>query len=91
MSGAQLLEVVERGADAAFQQTTAGPLRGRPRGPLYVAGLNGIEPGRRYTVAGTDWELEPYGGMVEESWDLRVRYDFPVILREAVEEHFKGA
>ena len=39
-------------------------------------------------TGGTDWELEPYGGMVDEAWGLRVRYDFPIILREAVEEHF---
>lgn len=88
MTGTQLLQVIERGSDPAFQQTTAGPLRGRPRGPLSVAGPPELDPGRRYTVAGTDWELEPYGGMVEESWGLRVRYDFPTILREAVEEHF---
>ena len=89
MTGAQLVQVVERGADRAFQRTTAGPLRGRPRGPLHVAGPDGIDPERGYLVAGTDWELEPYGGMVEESWRLRARYDFPVILREAVEEYFR--
>jgi 2',3'-cyclic-nucleotide 2'-phosphodiesterase (5'-nucleotidase family) len=88
MSGEQLRLVVARGADTGFQATTAGPLRGRPRGPLEVAGAASIDPGRSYLVAGTDWELEPYGGMVEESWNLRVRYDFPTILREAVEEHF---
>jgi 2',3'-cyclic-nucleotide 2'-phosphodiesterase (5'-nucleotidase family) len=88
MSGAQLRAVIERGADPAFQQTTAGPLRGRPRGPLHVSGPDGIDPGRRYLVAGTDWELEPYGGMVDEAWKLLVRYEFPIILREAIEEHF---
>ena len=88
MTGLQLLHVIERGADPEFQQTTAGPLRGRPRGPLHVASSNGIDPDRTYLVAGTDWELEPYGGMVDEAWGLQVRYDFPIILREAVEEHF---
>jgi len=89
MTGAQLRRVVERGSDAAFQRTTARPLRGRPRGPLHVAGHSELDPRRRYTVAGTDWELEPYGGMVDETWGLRARYDFPTILREAVEEHFE--
>jgi hypothetical protein len=94
MSGEQLCRVIARGDDPDFQATTAGPLRGRPRGPLHVAGIGpgarSIEPGRSYLVAGTDWELEPYGGMVAESWNLRARYDFPTILREAVEEHFRG-
>jgi 2',3'-cyclic-nucleotide 2'-phosphodiesterase (5'-nucleotidase family) len=89
MTGEQLRHVLARGADADFQATTAGPLRGRPRGPLEVAGADSIDPARSYLVAGTDWELEPYGGMVEESWNLRARYDFPTILREAVEEHLR--
>ena len=90
MTGVQLLQLIERGSDPGFQQTTAGPLRGRPRGPLHVASPAELDPRGRYTVAGTDWELEPYGGMVEESWSLRVRYDFPTILREAIEEHFRS-
>lgn len=67
MTSEQLLHVIERGSDPAFQQTTAGPLRGRPRGPLHVAGPPGIDPASSYLVAGTDWELEPYGGMVEQA------------------------
>jgi len=88
MTGEELRHVLARGADQDFQATTAGPLRGRPRGPLEVAGPASFDPAGSYLVAGTDWELEPYGGMVEESWNLRPRYDFPTILREAVEEHF---
>jgi hypothetical protein len=61
-------------------------LRGRQRGRLFVAGPGGVDPGREYLVAGTDWELEPYGGLVDAGWKLEVRYDFPTILREAVEE-----
>jgi 2',3'-cyclic-nucleotide 2'-phosphodiesterase (5'-nucleotidase family) len=86
LTGAQLREAIERGNDPAFQETTAGPLRGKPRGRLHVAGANHIDTSRVYTVAGTDWELEPYGGMVEASWGARTRYDFPTILREAIEE-----
>jgi 2',3'-cyclic-nucleotide 2'-phosphodiesterase (5'-nucleotidase family) len=89
MTGEQLLHVIERGADPSFQQTTAGPLRGRPRGPLHVASPGDVAAGRTYLVAGTDWELEPYGGMVEPDWSLHVRYDFPTILREAVEQHLR--
>ena len=90
MTGEQLLHVIERGSDPAFQRTTARPLRGRLRGPLHVAGPQRINPGESYLVAGTDWELDAYGGMVEQAWNLHVRYDFPIILREAVEEHLQG-
>jgi hypothetical protein len=87
MSGEQLRAVVERGRDPEFACSTARPLRGRPRGVLQVSGVNGIEPGREYRVAATDWELERYGGLVDPDWGLRPRYDFPTILREAIEEH----
>jgi 2',3'-cyclic-nucleotide 2'-phosphodiesterase (5'-nucleotidase family) len=90
MTGAQLAQVIERGSDPAFQRTTAGPLRGRERGPLHVVGPSDLDPTSEYLVAGTDWELEPYGGMVDAAWQLRARYDFPIILREAIEEHLRS-
>jgi 2',3'-cyclic-nucleotide 2'-phosphodiesterase (5'-nucleotidase family) len=90
MSGEQLLCVLERGRDAQFAGTTGRPLRGKPRGVLQTSGAEKIEPGRSYTVAGCDWELEPYGGMVEADWGLAARYDYPTIVREAIEEHLAG-
>ena len=87
LTGAQLAQMLERGRDPEFQQTTTRALRGRPRGPLHVAGLQALEPGRAYRVAATDFELEHYGGIVEADWRLDVRYDFPTIIREAIEEH----
>lgn len=92
MTGAQLLAVIERGRDAEFMAETPRPLRGRTRGFLHVSGINPaeIDPTRTYSVAGTDWELEPYGGMVERDWSLRPRYDFPTIVREAIEEYLAG-
>lgn len=89
MTGSQLAAMIEKGADPAFQRTTAGPLRGRERGPLELAGLAELDPGRSYLVAGTDWELESYGGMVDADWGLEARYDFPIILREAIEEDLR--
>jgi len=87
LTGAQLTHMIERGSDPEFQQTTDGPLRGKPRGPLHVAGDAGaVDPGRTYLVAATDYELEPYGRLVEDDWQLSIRYDFPTIIREAVEE-----
>ena len=89
MTGSQLARVVERGRDREFATTTDRLLRGEPRGILQVSGLDGIDPGRSYTVAGSDFELDTYGGMVEADWRLEARYDFPIIVREAIEEHLR--
>jgi 2',3'-cyclic-nucleotide 2'-phosphodiesterase (5'-nucleotidase family) len=91
LTGAQLQHMVERGNDPEFQQTTSRPLRGKPRGPLHVAGLGTIDSERTYRVAATDFELERYGQLIEDDWRLQVRYDFPTIVREAIEEHFNNA
>lgn len=87
LTGARLLQMLERGNDPDFVQTTNHPLRGKPRGPLHVAGPTDIDPDRAYVVAATDFELETYGELVGADWQLDVRYDFPTIIREAVEEH----
>jgi 2',3'-cyclic-nucleotide 2'-phosphodiesterase (5'-nucleotidase family) len=88
MTGAQLAAAVERGCDPETAASTAQVLRGRPRGVLQVRGLDEPEPEREYRVAGTDWELEPNGGLVEAEWGLRPEYEFPTIVREVLEEHF---
>ena len=63
------------------------PLRGKPRGPVHAAGdASSLAPDRTYVVAATDYELEAYGRLIEPDWNLRVRYDFPTIIREAIEE-----
>jgi 2',3'-cyclic-nucleotide 2'-phosphodiesterase (5'-nucleotidase family) len=90
LSGERLLDLLARGNDPAFQAETPRPLRGRPRGRLVAVG-EPIEAGREYAVAATDWELEPYGGYALEEWGLEVRYEFPTIVREAVEEHLRAA
>lgn len=91
MRGSHLAELIERGRDEAFMAETPRPLRGRRRGRLEVSGIDPaeIDPEREYVVAATDWELEPYGGYAREEWALELRYDFPIILREAVEEHLR--
>jgi 2',3'-cyclic-nucleotide 2'-phosphodiesterase (5'-nucleotidase family) len=88
MSGAQLAAALKRGRDPDVAASTAQVLRGRPRGVLQVRGLERPDPVREYRVAGTDWELEPYGGLVEAEWGLRPEYEFPTIVREVLEEHF---
>jgi 2',3'-cyclic-nucleotide 2'-phosphodiesterase (5'-nucleotidase family) len=88
--GDRLATMLARGRDPTFQEATTQSLRGRPRGRLAVAGLDGtIEATRIYKVAATDFELESYGGLVEDDWNLEIRYDFPTIVREAVEEHLR--
>jgi hypothetical protein len=44
------------------------------------------DPSRTYAVAATDFELESYGGLIEPDWHLEVGYDFPTIIREAIED-----
>ncbi|HEV8460451.1 MAG TPA: bifunctional UDP-sugar hydrolase/5'-nucleotidase [Gaiellaceae bacterium] len=93
MTGAQLATLVERGNDPAFTASTAKALRGRARGALRVAGVDpgDIDPTRTYSVAGSDWELDAYGGYTDPEWGLKARYDFPVIIREAIEDHLRGS
>jgi 2',3'-cyclic-nucleotide 2'-phosphodiesterase (5'-nucleotidase family) len=102
LSGAQLLAIVRRGLDPAFMQEKPRPLRGLARGPLHLSGAEihdgallvggqPVDPARDYRVAGTDWELEPYGGYVAAEWELRAHYDMPLIVREAMEEYLAGA
>jgi 2',3'-cyclic-nucleotide 2'-phosphodiesterase (5'-nucleotidase family) len=90
MTGEQLLDLIARGNHPEFQAETPRGLRGRTRGRLVVAG-GPVEPGRTYTVAATDWELGALGGYALPEWELEIRYDFPTIVREAIEEHLRGA
>jgi len=88
MTGAQLQDLIARADDEAFVAETPRSHRGRRRGRLHVSGVEPeeLEDQRTYTVAGTDWELNPYGGFARAEWNLTVRYDFPTIVREAIEE-----
>jgi 2',3'-cyclic-nucleotide 2'-phosphodiesterase (5'-nucleotidase family) len=91
MSGTRLAALVERGRDPAFAASSGGPFRGRPRGVLQVRGLEEIDRERDYRVAGTDAELEDYGGLVPAEWGLRPEYEFPTIVRDVLEEHFAAS
>ena len=102
MTGEHLLAIVRRGLDPSFMREQPRSLRGLARGPLHLSGAEvrdsallvggqPVDPTRDYRVAGTDWEMEPYGGYVEAEWDLRVQYDMPVIVREAMEEYLASA
>ena len=89
MTGEQLLDLLARGNDPAFQAELPRPLRGRRRGTVHVAG-GPIDAGTEYTVAGTDYELEPYGGYTKAEWGLRLASDFPTIVREAIEQYLQS-
>jgi 2',3'-cyclic-nucleotide 2'-phosphodiesterase (5'-nucleotidase family) len=86
LTGAQLAELIGRGRDPTFETATPRPLRGRANGRLHVDGATALDPARTYRVAGTDAELDASGGLVDAGWGLDVRYEFPMILREAIEE-----
>jgi 2',3'-cyclic-nucleotide 2'-phosphodiesterase (5'-nucleotidase family) len=87
VTGRQLLDMLERGADPAFQRASPRALRGRSQGRLFAVGADDIDPRRTYRVAGSDWELGGLSGLADPAWELRPAYDFPTIVREAVEEH----
>jgi 2',3'-cyclic-nucleotide 2'-phosphodiesterase (5'-nucleotidase family) len=92
MTGAQLADLIARGNAPEFVAGTPRPLRGRQRGRVQVAGIDeaSIDPERAYTVAATDWELDSFGGYSLAAWGLRPRYDFPTIVREAIEEDLRS-
>ncbi|MDP9382417.1 MAG: bifunctional metallophosphatase/5'-nucleotidase [Chloroflexota bacterium] len=98
LSGSQLAAVIRRGRDPVFALDRPRTMRGNARGMLHLSGASEregellvagepVDAERAYRVAGTDWELEPYGGYVQEDWALQPRYEMPTILREAVEEY----
>ena len=88
MTGVQLSDLIRRGNDLAFVLEKPRALRGLARGRLCVSGVepDRIDPARSYLVAASDWELETYGGYTRVEWNLRMRYDFPSIIRDAIEE-----
>jgi 2',3'-cyclic-nucleotide 2'-phosphodiesterase (5'-nucleotidase family) len=100
LTGAQLRELVMKGLDRDFATDTPHAHRGRVRGFLHLSGgevrkgdlfvgAERVDAGRVYRVAGSDWELDAYGGYTSPEWELRIEYDMPYIMREAVEEHLR--
>jgi 5'-nucleotidase len=100
MTGAQLKTVIERGLDLGLAKQTPQAFRGLARGLLHLSGASiregqllvgsqSLELEREYRVAGSDWELESYGGYIDAGWHLHPHYDAPAILREALEPYLK--
>lgn len=101
LTGEQLRWLVARGLDPLYAGEQPRPLRGAPRGLFHLSGaevrdgvllINGepVDPQRVYSVAGTDWEFEPYGGYTPKEWALQPEYDMPFIVREVVEDYLAG-
>lgn len=99
LTGTRLAALVARGLDPAFVEERPRALRGAARGLLHLSGATvregqlfiadtPVNPEGTYRVAGTDWELDTYGGYTESSWGLTPEYDASVILREALEDYF---
>jgi 5'-nucleotidase len=102
LTGAQLREMVAKGLDPEFATDLPRAFRGRPRGLIHLSGAevqdgellvggDPVEDARVYRVAGTDWELDTYGGYAKPEWGLKVEYDMPDILREVVEDDVLAA
>jgi len=100
MAGSQLTEVIRCGLDPDFARDCPRPLRGQARGLIHLSeaclrngelliGDTPIETRGQYKFAGSDWELDPFGGYVDRSWELHPRFDVPIILREALEFYLK--
>jgi 2',3'-cyclic-nucleotide 2'-phosphodiesterase (5'-nucleotidase family) len=100
LTGAQLVELLQRGLDMERAAEEIRSLRGVPRGLAHLSGaeirdgtlrIDGerVDPNRAYRVAATDWELGTYGGYADPEWKLDVTYDGTTIVREAIEDHFR--
>jgi 2',3'-cyclic-nucleotide 2'-phosphodiesterase (5'-nucleotidase family) len=100
MTGAQLKQLVTRGLDPELARDVPRTFRGAQRGLMHLSGAEVrdgrllvagevVDHERTYRVAGSDWELDSYGGYAEPAWGLEVEYDHPTIMREAVEDHLR--
>ena len=101
MTGAQLLQLVKRGLDPAFAAERTRANRGNPRGLIHLSGASmrggqlyvgdrAVEPEYTYKVAGSDWELGTLGGYADPAWGLKPSYEVQTIMREVIEDYFKG-
>jgi hypothetical protein len=101
LTGAQLVALIAKGLDPVFAAERPRVLRYQPRGIISLSGavvrggrllIGGqpVAPERLYRVVATDWELDTSGGYAEADWHLSVTYDFPTIVREALETYLQA-
>ena len=100
LTGAQLRALVATGLDPELAADAPQVHRWSPRGLLHLSGAEvrdgellvagtPVDGKRVYRVAGSDWELDRYGGYAQPEWGLEIAYDMPFILREVVEAHLR--
>jgi 2',3'-cyclic-nucleotide 2'-phosphodiesterase (5'-nucleotidase family) len=100
LTGAQLVALVAKGLDPVFAAERPRVLRSQPRGIISLSGavvregrllIGGqpVAPEHLYRVVATDWELDTSGGYAQAEWNLSITYDFPIIVREALETYLQ--
>jgi 2',3'-cyclic-nucleotide 2'-phosphodiesterase (5'-nucleotidase family) len=100
LTGAQLRALVARGLDPVLAAERPRMLRFQPRGIFSLSGATvragelwvggePVVPERLYRVAATDWELDASLGYARAEWGHQVTYDFPTIVREALEPYLQ--
>lgn len=101
MTGEQLHAVIMYGMKPETAARHPRPLHGQAQGFLHISGAT-IEKGtiqvagvplnlsKTYRVAGSDWELGPYGGYAKPEWNLQPTYEMPTILREALADYLRN-
>lgn len=100
LSGAQLLSLIERGLDPVLAAECTRANRGKPRGLMHLSGARmshgqlsigeqPVEPERVYKVAGSDWELNTFGGYASADWKLKPTYEVQAIMRDVLEDYLK--
>jgi 2',3'-cyclic-nucleotide 2'-phosphodiesterase (5'-nucleotidase family) len=100
LTGAQLRALVARGLDPELAAERPRLLRHQPRGIFSLSGATvrdgellvggePVVPERVYRVAATDWELDAGMGYAQAEWGHQITYDFPTIVREALEPYLQ--
>jgi 2',3'-cyclic-nucleotide 2'-phosphodiesterase (5'-nucleotidase family) len=101
LTGAQLVALIAKGLDPVFAAERPRVLRFLPRGIISLSGAvvrggrlligdQPVAPERLYRVVATDWELDTSGGYAQAEWHLSLTYDFPTIVREALETYLQA-
>lgn len=98
LRGWQLLAMLEEGLDPVKAAESPKGYRGAARGIMHVSNMTRrggqwfvgsakLEPDAGYRVAASDAELDPFGGLTKEDWNLDEQYDLDVVMCEALERY----
>jgi 2',3'-cyclic-nucleotide 2'-phosphodiesterase (5'-nucleotidase family) len=98
MTGEQLYLMIEYGTQPETAARRPRPLHGQAQGLLHLSGATlkegkiliadkPLDLNQTYRVAGSDWELGPYGGYVHPEWKLNPTFENSIVLREALADY----